>query len=168
MFGQQRSETVRQVVISAAGPAAGFVVAAVVYALVWVAAAAPIEFTFGGAFGVRISRIPVGSEVMGNFVYWMMGVNLLWGLVNLLPVYPLDGGQIAGEIFRKFNPSDGTRQSLMLSLVTAVAVAGLFLVQAVRDGKLELLDLWIPFLFGYLAYFSYANLQAHSGRGRGW
>jgi len=168
VFGGRRSDTVRQVVISAAGPAAGFVVAAMVYALVWVAVGKPLEFEFGGRFGLSIFLPPIESEVMGNFVYWMMYVNLLWGLVNLLPVYPLDGGRIAGEIFRRFNPSDGTRQSLMLSVVTAVAVAGWFLVQAFRGEEVSLWDLYIPLLFGYLAYDSYNDLQSQSGRGRGW
>ena len=34
-------------------------------------------------------------------------LNLWWGLVNLLPVYPLDGGQIAMEFFRSKWPYDG-------------------------------------------------------------
>ena len=46
---------------------------------------------------------------------------VFWGLVNLLPIYPLDGGQIAREILLLISPRDGIRQSLALSIFAAVA-----------------------------------------------
>ena len=53
----------------------------------------------------------------------LLHVNILWGLVNLLPIYPLDGGQIARELFTLGNPRAGIIQSLQLSAGAAVLVA---------------------------------------------
>ena len=75
-FVERRSETVRQVVISAAGAVAGFVVAAVVYVLTWIVRGMPIEFLLGGSFGLIIRFPPIESKLMLNVVFWMMYVNL--------------------------------------------------------------------------------------------
>jgi stage IV sporulation protein FB len=62
-------------------------------------------------------------HVLLNDLLW---VNFYWGLVNLLPVYPLDGGQAALAIFEQVDPHGGRRKSLILSaaLAGAVAIAG--------------------------------------------
>ena len=58
-------------------------------------------------------------------VYWMVAVfdlifiNLVWGLLNLLPVWPLDGGQISREVCQGVTPDHGLYVSLGISLVTA-------------------------------------------------
>ena len=49
--------------------------------------------------------------------------------MNLLPVYPLDGGQIARELFTLGNPRNGIIQSLQLSVGAAVLVAAYALTQ---------------------------------------
>ena len=47
----------------------------------------------------------------------------LWGLINLLPIYPLDGGQISRELFTLRESANGIIQSLQLSAGAAVLVA---------------------------------------------
>jgi Zn-dependent protease len=100
------------------------------------------------------------------FVFYLLFISIIWGIVNLLPVYPLDGGQISREIFLTANPRDGIRQSLLLSTFTAAAVGVIVLLRSVQaaDGRFDLRMLWVPALFGYLAYASYATLQAYTGR----
>ena len=39
------------------------------------------------------------APTLNTLIWDLLQVNILWGLVNLLPVYPLDGGQIARELF---------------------------------------------------------------------
>ena len=80
--------------------------------------------------------------------------------MNLTPVYPLDGGQIAREVCLLNNARDGIRHSLILSIAAGVAVAA----WAFSAGQI-----FLVLLFGVLAYSNYQTLQGytHSG-GRPW
>ncbi len=154
-----RSPTLQQIVISAAGPAAGFVLAGLVAALLLVAGySVHRQWGFPCGFQVWTTDL-IGQPAVSWFVNDLLFVTVVYGILNLMPIYPLDGGQIAREVFVKLNPHEGLRRSWGLSFVTAALLAVTALV---------LLDMFVAFLFGYLAYFSYANLQAQSGRGRGW
>ena len=66
---------------------------------------------------------PFHSDALNNFVGALLQVNILWGLINLLPIYPLDGGQIARELFTLGNVRNGIIQSLRLSTGAAALVA---------------------------------------------
>ena len=80
------------------------------------------------------------NEHLADLINNLFWICVLWGVVNLLPIYPLDGGQIAREILLKFNPRDGIRQSLMLSILAAGAMAlfGLYAAGLVRRDLLRL------------------------------
>lgn len=150
--------TSSSLLISIAGPAAGFLFAAGVLATL-LALGHRVEFDWP-----PLSRMPFiwegfVSQRANMLVFFLLYVNIFWGLVNLLPVYPLDGGQIAREVLCVFNPSDGTRQSLWLSVIVAGVIAVLSFT------KLD--DRYIAFFFAYLAYTSYSTLQANFGPGGG-
>jgi membrane-associated protease RseP (regulator of RpoE activity) len=144
--------TLGQIIISVAGPAAGFLLAAVVVLLAELAGYR-IRFALGLPDGLEIGLELIGSEAFTAFVYYLLFVSIYWGLLNLLPIYPLDGGQIAREVFLKLSPRQGIERSLMLSVATAagMAVVGLLLWR----------ELFVAILFGYLAWSSYATLQAY-------
>jgi stage IV sporulation protein FB len=145
-----------QIMISFAGPGAGFLLAAL---LVGILQAAKLGdyLTFEPPFFLPgVSGLPnLRLQTLLNFLFF---INVLWGLVNLLPVYPLDGGHIARELFLSFNLRDGIRRSLMLSMMTAV----LFGIYAAMKWQ----DLFILLFFWYLAYENYQTLRAYSNRGR--
>ena len=97
-------------------------------------------------------------------------VNLWWGLINLLPVWPLDGGQVCEEVCSYFSPRNGRRLALQISIAVAGAfcVYSLVCIMSVRQGTdwLDALPWWIPrgslwtaFLFGLLAVQSYQVLD---------
>ena len=94
------------------------------------------------------------SELLDDVFF----ICIFWGLVNLLPIYPLDGGQIARELFMRFSPRDGIRQSMLLSIFAAVAMA--------VYGYVRLNQPYIALLFGYLAYSSFIALQSYIGGSR--
>jgi membrane-associated protease RseP (regulator of RpoE activity) len=50
-------------------------------------------------------------------------VNLYWGLVNLMPVYPLDGGQATRALLTIHDPFRGVRRALIVSIVAGVVMA---------------------------------------------
>lgn len=142
-----------KIIISAAGPAAGFVLAGIVIAYLVVGGVSASFLGIDVGQGDSISSI---SPYVGLAVVYLLFINIFWGLVNCLPIYPLDGGQIARELFMMFS-YDGVRQSLWLSLVTsaAVAVAGAMLLNSI----------FIAILFGYFAVINWQMLQGFGGGG---
>lgn len=146
-----------QVVITAAGPGAGFLLAAVLVVV--------LRMTGHDVAILRLWKvIPwpqlgdiVGSVALTEFVDSLLFISIIWGVINLLPVYPLDGGQIAREVFLKINARQGVRWSLHLSIATA---AGMALIAMTQWGSL-----FTTLFFAYLAYSSYVALQSYTGRG---
>lgn len=151
-YGGRGFATLSQVIISVAGPAAGFALAAMVVLSIWLTGHR-IEFALGPPYGLQIGMELVGTELFTDFLFDLLVVSIYWGLLNLLPIYPLDGGQIAREVLLKLNRREGIERSLMLSIVTAggMAAIGLFVWR----------DLFVAILFGYLAWSGYAALQAY-------
>lgn len=156
----------RQILVSAAGPAAGFLLAAAAlvaaralgYMVIW---------QFGAPFGARawvldvdrfalfarLDQQPLWIDFVNNSLF----VTIVYGIFNLLPIYPLDGGQIAREILVMLLGRDGIRHSLILSMfvsVTLAAAAALFWHQ-----------FFLALFFAYFAFSSYTVLQAYLGSG---
>jgi Zn-dependent protease len=89
-------------------------------------------------------------------------VNLIWALMNLLPVWPLDGGMISREILTGINPGQGMRWSLGLSVACAgfLAVNSLLPMLHVRPLIPYFVGgVWTMILFASLAISSYQMLQ---------
>ena len=100
----------------------------------------------------------IPSEPAAFFVYFYCLVSIYWGLLNLLPVQPLDGGKIATSLMRMFfNPSVAVPYSLILS----IAVAGLIVIFALNHQRL-----FLGIMFGLFAYSSFQQLQMYQGPGR--
>ena len=111
-------------------------------------------------FGLRPYVVGLASLRVSDFLNDLFYICTVWGLVNLLPIYPLDGGQVAREVFLKLYGRQGIRLSLILSML----VAGMLAVYAGvkwpdRNG------LFVAILFGSFAYWNYATLKAYTDRG---
>ncbi len=168
-FAARSPDTRAQILISAAGPTAGFILAGVISALLFLTGHQP-TFSFGGELGIQITMDPVGSPIATNFIYSMLNVCIIWGLVNLLPIYPLDGGHIAREIMLGIDFRTGIRRSLVLSMWTAGVVCFFGLIQwlqAKQDAPRAVSFPFVALMFGYLAYMSHATLRSYTG-GRSW
>lgn len=147
-----------QIVIALAGPAAGFLFAGAILAAI---AAAGHEVVFRRDILAPVDYEPFDLRYLNLLLDDLLYVNIGWGLLNLLPIYPLDGGKVAQEALTFFNPRDGLRQSLIISIFAAVAVG---LALYVKQGSVYSL-----ILFGLLAFSNYQMLQAYSNYGgRGW
>jgi Zn-dependent protease len=140
----------KRIAVSLAGPGAGFVLAGLLYGS---------ETLFGWRGE---------NPYLRDLYHQAMWVNIGWGLVNLLPVLPLDGGQVCREACRL----GGARQPDSTALKVSVAVAILAAVYGLMDylgQPAELMDriprdfrmrsLYLPILFGILAFSSYQALQ---------
>lgn len=143
----------QQIVISLAGPFAGFFLAVLVIAGVLVSGGTVLTSMLFGFIPLPLTPIlPFGGRVLGIFVSMMLWVNIFWGLINLLPVFPLDGGQVARNILIQYDPGDGARRSLWVSVITGGIVAlGAFAFLG---------SFYMAFLFALLAFQSYQALQA--------
>ncbi|MDL1911455.1 hypothetical protein FBQ81_12330 [Chloroflexi bacterium CFX6] len=142
----------QQIIISLAGPFAGFLFAALVIAGVFFSGGTVLTTMLFGFLPLPLTPIlPFGGRILGVFVALLLWVNIFWGLINLLPVYPLDGGQVARNVLIQYDPLDGARKSLWVSVVTGAVVA--------LAAFLFLRSVYMALLFGILAFQSYQFLQ---------
>ena len=93
---------VRSIVVSVAGPATGFLV--------------------GAAVLVARAVTPTDSELIEVVLVDLISVNIAWGVFNLLPILPLDGGNIVASFFEKTTGDTTHRKARIVSVGTAVAV----------------------------------------------
>lgn len=138
-YGTPGTETTpgRELIIALAGPLAGFGVGGLAWAL----------YTAAGA-----SVPPFGDQLLRDILW----VNVGWGLLNLLPLYPLDGGQALSAGLRALAPVRGERVALMISI--AVAIGAAWVAISARW-------LWPGFIAGWSGVISFQNLQRAMERG---
>lgn len=64
-----------------------------------VTAAGPaIQILLGIALWFLFPYLPAMNHNVGYFLYTLMGISLVWAVLNLLPVLPLDGGQMLNAV----------------------------------------------------------------------
>ena len=137
------------------GPFSGFLFAALVLGGVIVAGGSATVNWLLGFIPLPSASLPFGGMFLNLFVITLLSVNIFWGLINLVPVYPLDGGNVARYALLQYDPRDGIRKSLWLSVMAGgvVALAGLFFLGSI----------YMALLFGFLAFQSYQSLQSRFG-----
>jgi Zn-dependent protease len=160
----------QRIAVYAAGPAAGFLL---------------LGLAYGGllVLGVRERDMPRLARVAYGDVIW---INLAWGLVNLLPIWPLDGGQISRDLCSGVWRERGVRMSLGLSTVVAGLIAAhaaaLQLSEAYQERVVALVEQWggwssfllglggwyVALFFGLMALSSFMALQHLERRQREW
>lgn len=147
----------QEIFVSLAGPGAGFLFAGLVIAGVIASGGSVITATLLGFIPLPAAVVlPIGGSILNAFVITLLWVNIFWGLINLMPVHPLDGGNVTRYILLQADPRDGVRKSLWVSVIAGILVAaiGLFLLGSI----------YMAFLFGFLAFQSYQSLQGRAGR----
>jgi len=150
-----------QMIVSVAGPIAGLLLAAFFVAVLFVLTG-PLTLRWLGPFPFPgydpTGTILADSAPLKLFITASIIINVVLNLFNLLPVYPLDGGQIARQLFVKSDPWAGMRNSLFLSMGVAVFIA-LY--------ALSSKDTFLAIFFGFMAYSNYQALTMGGGGGPG-
>ncbi|MGC6467069.1 MAG: metalloprotease [Akkermansiaceae bacterium] len=126
IFPQARFSRIQSFLVTLAGPGIQILLGLVAYAL--------IGYTELGAI-----------QGLGQFLFALMFVSIFWALLNCVPVWPLDGGQMLGAIL-------GPRKEALLhqvSMISAIVLAVL---------SINYLTLG-PLLFGYLAYVNFQRYK---------
>lgn len=146
----------QHIFISLAGPGAGFLLAVLALAVGAAIGGTIVPATILGIIPIPMILFSDGNNLLNQFFVSFLWVNIFWGLINLLPVIPLDGGNVCRYFLIQRDPLNGLRTSLWISVVTgALAAVGGFL----------LLDsIYMAFLFGMLAFQSFQLLQGIAGR----
>lgn len=136
-----RTSWLQNVIISLAGPFAGFFLWGIVY------------------YAVSHFGTPT-NDMLRYFAGDLLFINLVWGILNLMPIYPLDGGQVMREVLTRWMPATtGIVVSLWISIIVAAAI-GAYLY--VTTGSF-----YNVLLFAILAYQNYQMLDAYNrSRGR--
>lgn len=135
----------RRLLVLIMGPGAGFLLMGATILVASVAfKASPLD--------VWHYHFPAGTTPLAALAtVFLIEINLYWGILNLLPIMPLDGGQIAMVLLSMHNGREGLRRAYIVSLVAAGLVAIYFIRTEQYINAL---------LFGYLGMMSYQNLQA--------
>lgn len=134
------------IVIAGAGPAAGFAL--------W------------GVLTLLLRQFPLQFVSAHAYVHTLVGVllwaNWAWSLLNLLPVWPLDGGRIAHQVIGRFRAFDAWELALKLSILVC---AGMFSWCAFEFAQQGDGDRFMMIFFGILGFQNFQTLQM-STRGR--
>jgi Zn-dependent protease len=125
----------KDIVVSLAGPAAGLALGALV---------------FGVSRAVPIAPDSLTAELVRQALW----INVAWGLVNLAPILPLDGGHVLESIATWWGGPRGRRIAAGISLVLALGV----IAWAVSRRQL-----WIGFLGLWCAAISWRRWSSPEG-----
>jgi membrane-associated protease RseP (regulator of RpoE activity) len=151
IYSPSRQTRKSRILIDFAGPGAGFLLGGIIMAAVLLSGhSVPLPglpFTIGGG----PSFLAAGTGRLELFVLFLLYVNFFWGLLNLAPVQPLDGGGIAKAIIEKFRPRDAWSLALKLGIATAAVLAAV--------GLLMWQSVFLAAMFGMLAYNNWQMLQ---------
>jgi stage IV sporulation protein FB len=118
----------KRLLISAAGPAVGIL--------------------FGGILWLFLAFLPPG--LVKTIVWFIVYVNLGWGVLNLLPILPLDGGNVLTSFLELIGLQGARRAVYGFSLVVSI---GLLVFLALRG------DFVGALLLGLMAFANYQGWQ---------
>lgn len=140
--------------ISLAGPAVTLVLA-VIFGGLW--------FGYRALVGVEVAT---ALDAVGYFLGLMAAANVVWFILNMLPIYPLDGGQTMMHYFRKkgAGSNEATAKAAKVSLATIGGVGLLFLV---ASAVLPIRGFLVLIIFGFLGYMNWKVLQRAKQGGAG-
>lgn len=148
---QGRLTNFQAIIVSLAGPVAGLLLGVFLILITKQLEVQPRGYWFGivpiYAFG---DRSLLFSVLQGAII-----VNIFLNLINLVPIFPLDGGQISRNLFEIFDPRDGTRKAIMLSMAAAV-LCGVY--------GLQNQETFIAIFCFYMAYQNYQMLSMSGQR----
>jgi len=136
----------QRVVVYLAGPAIQLALYGALY----------LNLLYGPMDAILDSRVARAAYGM------MLEINLFWPLLNLLPIWPLDGGKVTSEVAQAVSPREGFRVALMVSMGAAVFVAVNTILR--MNGRphvpyLAFGGMYTVILFALLAFESYTLLQ---------
>lgn len=114
---------------------------------------------FGILWGTIAQPLPPGDWriSLAPFVWLLMWTNAFWSALNLLPLWPLDGGRIAVEIGDALLGRRGQTAAFVVSLAVCMGLS----LTVVWWGRISLIDRFNPRYALYLFYFCIQALYCY-------
>src|SRR5207249_441117 len=115
----------------------------------------------GIVLGVLFMNLANGTQMsipVQILLFQLIWVNSVWPILNLLPIWPLDGGRISRETLEWLMPETGTA----ISLIVSMTLSGFFAIISLAAASGALI---IPFFGGsmymglFFALFAIENFQ---------
>jgi len=125
-YGATRTTT-SKIVTTAAGPGVGFTIFGIIL-FVKILLLPPGTITLSGIINSKLAVLftPVAytkAPFLNALIELLFIVNLFWSFLNIMPVLPLDGGQILRDILVKFFGHKGLHATLIISVAAAAIIA---------------------------------------------
>ena len=162
-WGRRHLRPFQRLLVSAAGPLAQLLLALLIFGCLKVSdftiderTVSPLIAGVAGSFGLLGGQF-FESPLLHAAVVFLLEVNVLWPLVNLVPVPPLDGGQIVREGLLTAGVDDAVRISGVIGIVAGAAVAW---------GGFNNGQEYLGIMFAVLAASCWQGLAAGGGRWR--
>jgi len=127
----RRLTRAQSILVSVAGPAAGLLLGAIVW-------------------GITMIDMPDLNPLGRMTLRSLLWVNIMWSLLNLLPILPLDGGNVMRSAVHIFKGGVDERLPLQISIAFAAAGAGAALMYGMTFAAI---------FAGYLAFSNYQTLR---------
>jgi Zn-dependent protease len=129
----------RSISISLAGPFAGFAFGALLFVL------------------RHYRLVSAEGELVDLAFDYLLTMNIVWSALNLLPMLPLDGGNILAASLNGLTKGKGDRPARMFSIALASAI-GLYFVARALKGDRD--DFWYVFVTGIFVVSNVRALRA--------
>lgn len=127
----RRLTRAQSILVSVAGPAAGLALGAIIW-------------------GITMIDMPDLNPLGRMTLRSLLWVNIMWSLLNLLPILPLDGGNVMRSAVHIFKGGVDERLPLQISIAFAAAAAGAALMYGMTFAAI---------FAGYLAFSNYQTLR---------
>jgi hypothetical protein len=109
-WGGRRADTFLapylEMIVSLAGPAANIALAGLVLAGVLATGGSVRMTLLFGLLPFPWASLPYGGAFAAGAVWAFLWVNLFWATLNLMPVYPFNGGLLARRLRARLDPRD--------------------------------------------------------------
>ena len=153
-IGQKiRLTHINQILISAAGPGIQLLLAGLVGVTAVLCGVYVPEFHWLARYLEMPVSTPRNPFVVA-LIHFAVTINIWWALINLLPIYPLDGGQIAQHVIGITRRTSGLIEAHLLGAIVGGLVAFWFFKNGPAINGI---------LFASMAFSNFQALQAGNG-----
>jgi stage IV sporulation protein FB len=100
---------------------------------------------------IRQTTFAATDPMMSQWVPLMIWANIVWGIFNLLPIFPMDGGQAVYGVLQYVT---APRRAMLISIWSSMILGGVLLLLGLFGGQF-----FLAIIVGFLLFQNYQRLQ---------